>query len=358
MPNRNANSQKSIELRNTGKLEMTTDDITVSSEETELSESDDDTPLAQVRTNSHQSQATTGALVGTNSYIDSELNEPSTNQTPTRLKRDLPALARACDRHGISDRTGAAIASAVLQDFGLISPEDQGNVVDRNKVRRARHRKRSNLQQMNKESQDVLHSLFFDGRKDHTIMNVQKGSKWYRKNVVEEHISLIEEPGSKYLGHVTPLSGTAEAIKQTLMDFLNERYESLNKFVAIGCDGTNVNTGRAGGTIRLMEEELQKPLQWLICQLHANELPLRHLLIHLDGATSGPRAFTGKIGMAISVCEKLPIVVFKPIESDLPPMTAADLNTDQKYLYEMCEAVSNGYCSEPLSRRNPGAPLI
>ena len=103
----------------------------------------------------------------------------------------------------------------------------------------------------------------------------------------------------------------------------------------MGCDGTNFNTGRVGGTIRLMEEELQKPLQWLVCRLHANELPLRHLLIYLDGATSSPRAFTGKIGKAMSTCEKLPIVVFTPLESDLPPMIAADLSTNQKYLYDM-----------------------
>ena len=84
-----------------------------------------------------------------------------------------------------------------------------------------------------------------------------------------------------------------------------------------------------------MEEELQKPLQWLVCQLHANELPLSHLLIYLDCAISDPRAFTGKIGKAKTTCEKLPIIVFTPLESDLPPIIAADLSTDQKYLYDM-----------------------
>ena len=102
--------------------------------------------------------------------------------------------------------------------------------------------------------------------------------------------------------------------KKLLFCSFNLRYESLDKLVAIGCDGTNVKSGRVRGTIRLMEEELQKPLQWHVCQLHVNELPLRHLLIHIDGATSGPRAFTGKIGKAMPTCEKLPIVVFTPLE--------------------------------------------
>ena len=57
----------------------------------------------------------------------------------------------------------------------------------------------------------------------------------------------------------------------------------------------------------------------------------------------------------MSTCEKLPIVVFTPLESDLPPMIAADLSTDQKYLYNICDAISKGFCLVPLSRRNPGA---
>ena len=60
------------------------------------------------------------------------------------------------------------------------------------------------------------------------------------------------------------------------------------KGIAIGCDGTNVNSGVKGGVIRLLELELGRPLQWLICLLHANELPLRHLLQKLDGVTHGP----------------------------------------------------------------------
>ena len=38
-----------------------------------------------------------------------------------RHRKYLPTVARACDRLGISDRAAAAIASAVLQDYGIIS---------------------------------------------------------------------------------------------------------------------------------------------------------------------------------------------------------------------------------------------
>lgn len=70
--------------------------------------------------------------------------------------------------------------------------------------------------------------------------------------------------------------------------------------------------------IRLIEKKLNKPVQWLVCQLHANELPLRHLIKHLDGPTTGPRGFLGPIGVAIQSCETLPPVAFKRIDADFP----------------------------------------
>ena len=156
-----------------------------------------------------------------------ELQANTHNSVPpktARLKRNLPSLARACDRVGVSDRAAAAIVSAVLQDFGLISTEDLQDVVDKNKIRRARHRKRKILQGMDTNTDEALHSLYFDGRKDYTIKNVLKGGKWYRQKVVEEHISsLIEEPGSKYIGHVTPKSGSAQEVRSCLMYYLKNR---------------------------------------------------------------------------------------------------------------------------------------
>ena len=94
---------------------------------------------------------------------------------------------------------------------------------------------------------------------------------------------------------------------------------SLDKLAAVGCDRANVNTGRLGGTVRLIKEKLQKPVQWLIYQLHENKISLCHLLTHLDGSTSGPHAFSFVIGKELMTCEKLPIS-FSPIEGDLPEM--------------------------------------
>lgn len=45
----------------------------------------------------------------------------------------------------------------------------------------------------------------------------------------------------------------------------------------IGCIRIVVNIGTKGRVIKLIEEDLNKPLKWVIWQLHANELPLHHL---------------------------------------------------------------------------------
>lgn len=52
------------------------------------------------------------------------------------------------------------------------------------------------------------------------------------------------------------------------------------------------------GALRQMELYLNRPLQWLICQLHTNdnELPFCHLFQKLDRKTAGPLAFCEPIG--------------------------------------------------------------
>jgi len=80
-------------------------------------------------------------------------------------------------------------------------------------------------------------------------------------------------------------------LKSSIVEYLSENHIIAENLLAVGCDGTNANTGRVGGIITLLEPELRKPLQWLICMLHGNELPLRYLLRSLDGTTAGPRVF-------------------------------------------------------------------
>ena len=55
-----------------------------------------------------------------------------------------------------------------------------------------------------------------------------------------------------------------------------------------------------------------------VCMFHFNELSLRHLVLHIDGTTSGPTAFSGNIGKALAKCHKLSIVKFDARQNNLP----------------------------------------
>ncbi|GBN40358.1 hypothetical protein AVEN_27868-1 [Araneus ventricosus] len=104
-----------------------------------------------------------------------------------------------------------------------------------------------------------------------------------------------------------------------------------------------------------MELILNRPLQWFVCQLHANELPLRHLLAHVDITTTGPRSLTGEIRKPLTGCEKLSVVSSTPIENTLCEVSnKKDLSTDQLYLMEICEVINCCHCRESMSKINPG----
>lgn len=266
---------------------------------------------------------------------------------------ELNEVSKAADRYSISDRAAAAIATATLIDFGLISANDNQLIIDRNKIRRSREKIRT--RQMQNLSFDGIQALYFDGRKDLT--------KVYQNNAIktvkEEHISFIQEPNSFYIGHKTPESGTADSICHTIESILHEKGIPVTAIKAIGCDGTNVNTGEVGGVIRKLEVKWNRPLQWIICMLHMNELPLRAIITTIDGTTTGPRAFSGPIGSRLNYCELSEPVEFDPITFDYNTecldQILDTLNTDQKYLFDICVAISNAEFSRKLAHRAPGA---
>ncbi|GBO31768.1 hypothetical protein AVEN_77432-1 [Araneus ventricosus] len=70
-----------------------------------------------------------------------------------------------------------------------------------------------------------------------------------------------------------------------------------------------------------MELILNRSLQSFVCQLHANELPIRHHFAHVDKTTTGPRSLTGEIRKSLAGCEKLSVVSSRPIETTLWEVT-------------------------------------
>ena len=102
--------------------------------------------------------------------------------------------------------------------------------------------------------------------------------------------------------------------------------------------------GEKGGAIRLIEMKLSRPVHHFNCPFHANELPLRHLVENLDGKTFGPRGFTGPIGKQLQNCRNNPIVKLERIHVEIPTVDYKDVSTDQKCLFEIHQAISQGFC--------------
>lgn len=260
-------------------------------------------------------------------------------------------IAKVATRYGVSPTAAAAIASATLKVIGLLSPGvDDEFVINRCKVSRSMDKLREEL---SSQKNDRIIAIYFDGRKDKTMF-MKKGADFIQRQSFkkEEHVSLIEQPSGKYVGHLSLKTSDANTIANGILGFVNQN------MCAIGSDGTVTNTGCNGGVIRLIEIRLCKPLQWLICQLHFVELPFRALFIFVDGETSVPKHFTGKIGSMLKHSRTLNVVKFRQIPTKLPPLTndmkTRELSCDQRYLYEMCEAISSGECSQSLIERNPG----
>lgn len=284
-----------------------------------------------------------------------EESEPEAGtKPPWQMRIKLENTALTCDRFGISDRAAAAVASSVLKDVGIVTNDDHSHVVDKSKIRREKKAKRRELQNQSIEERNPLQGLYFDGRKDNTLVIENVNQKHFRRTIKEEHYSIIQEPGSVYVGHVTPSSGSAQNIANSIISHLTDGGFSLDELDVMGCDGTVTNTGWRTGVIRSIEEQVKRPLQWGVCLLHFNELPFRHLFQTLDGETTGPKSFSGPIGIQLSKCEKLPIVDFGSVDCEVPDIDRNILSKDQQYLLDISSAIKSGNCPVDLSVREPG----
>lgn len=208
---------------------------------------------------------------------------------PTKIK--LLNTAIECDRYLISDRSAGAFASAVLKDCGLLDSE---NVIDKNKIRRARKRVRAKA--VAKISN--LRGIWFDGRMDDTLTVREIEGRHYKRTIKEKHITIVAEPHSIFLGHTIVGDSTSLTISNRIVEHLGSKSIRTDPLAAVGTDGevTNTGTGDTGGVIIRIETFLNRPLNWFICMLHLNELPFRHLFIKLDGTTTGPYSFNGPLG--------------------------------------------------------------
>lgn len=157
------------------------------------------------------------------------------------MRTKLTCTSLISDRFDVSDRATATIASGVLHDFGILSDSDKSKVIDKSKIRKEKIKIRKQLFKEDFRNR-VVYGIYFDGRKDNTLVEEKIGSKMYRRERKEEHISLISEPGSQYIGHVTPKKETGNEIAECIFSFIKDRDVDISAIEAVGCDGTATNT--------------------------------------------------------------------------------------------------------------------
>ena len=111
---------------------------------------------------------------------------------------------------------------------------------------------------------------------------------------------MTSEPDGKYRFHFTPEEAVAP-YKPAYMEA-----KGISEFLVshgvdktlevVGGDSTNFNTGWIGGALVWLAKMLGRNIFWIICQIHTNKLPLRHLMSKLDRKTSSREGWTGPIG--------------------------------------------------------------
>ncbi|XP_065671449.1 uncharacterized protein LOC136089407 [Hydra vulgaris] len=205
-----------------------------------------------------------------------------------------------------------------------------------------------------------INCILFDSRKDVTKVKVEVegSSRFFPGSIKEEHYTTCMEPGGGFLFHFTPQKSSeekkhAEIVADHLVEWMIQH--GVDKTIqALGGDSTNVNTGWEGGVIKFVELKLDKKLNWLICALHTNELPLRHLIVELDGKTLSNNKWSGDLGKLLDTVTDLEInknfemvTLGEPLIV-LPDKIVKDLSSDQAYGYRIVTAIRSKVLPENL----------
>ena len=99
-----------------------------------------------------------------------------------------------CERYEVSDKAGAAIASATLKAFGTVSEGNKRYVVDKSMLRKERQKYREEIRNKKQKLFELVDSIFVDGRKNATMTMVEVNGSYHRQTVIEEHYVIVEEP--------------------------------------------------------------------------------------------------------------------------------------------------------------------
>ena len=291
-----------------------------------------------------------------------------------KVKRNYMSIkhtAAASLRFQNSSYQTAVTCTAFLRDLidaGIVPKNKAYLALDKNKVLRAQNLllKEAVTSGESDANEDTITAVFFDGRKDNTkvLLYNETTQRYHQRIVKEEHITVTSEPDGSYRMHFTPPEATpankpAKQVAVVLHDWLVEHGQDTSVLV-VGGDSTNSMSGWKGGSIAWLEKLLNRKLFWVICQIHTNELPLRHLIENIDGKTSSKGGFSGPIGKKLpevnSFVKNLQfptIPLLQPLVN-IPDEILDQMSTDAKLSYRLVKALSIGEMSPELAGMKAG----
>ena len=172
----------------------------------------DNTLLSSESENSETDNNNKAFELSSTSTSDYETPSSSRKITAQQNHVCLKQLAMVCEKYEVSDRAGAATASATLKALKIVTEEDRKYVVDRSKLRRGRQKHREEIREKEEELFHLVDSIYIHGRKDATMTLSEGNGKYYRQTIIEEHYVIVGEPSCFYLSYVTPEDGTGDKV--------------------------------------------------------------------------------------------------------------------------------------------------
>ena len=295
---------------------------------------------------------------------DSESDECQDENSTKRRRNmiDIVTVALIANKYGVSHRAAAAIASAVLIDYGVVTLDQAHLLVTEQKLRYQREKllaASSAARTEHVSAPGVVSMVVWDAKEsNHNTQKEIEGRKYRVCGGKSDSYVMTYEPEGQYLCEFTV---KGEATKQCPYAKLAaiEIYQSIirlgidwEQVEVCGHDTENTNTGQWAGIIVFLEFLVGRKFERAPCCLHLNELHYRALFTALDGKSSSGGTWTGPAGKLIPKLRKKELEFNEDFEAipgtelgalvKLPEEVVKDLSSDQKFLYKLVDMVKTG----------------
>ena len=177
---------------------------------------------------------------------DDEDYNPDGNRSKKRKIKNMTRTAMVIMKYGLSYRESAELIDAALTDLELANENDTSLFVDHSKLfREVKKLAKTLVAKRNQEIGGGFQGLYFDGKQEQTLVpkNVFIDGGRSTEKEVQDHYTIVEEPGSKFVCHINALGpehpditadSKAEAVAEQLLETLRQRGADLDKINTVG----------------------------------------------------------------------------------------------------------------------------